>query len=152
MVDLGILIGVSILIGCFSFLMYQLGDGYYGEDRMLISRKFVVWGFRIALAFTLSVLYTNPVSINERCLYICGYHFMSSFFSHATYYQLKRWFGGEVLFHFLCHSTNQLIRSSNFHLDEDTKTKSIYAYLDLYAFIRILLFILGYMMVNVKYY
>tara|TARA_A100001037_G_scaffold79513_1_gene71502 strand:+ start:3685 stop:4137 length:453 start_codon:yes stop_codon:yes gene_type:complete len=150
MVELLILIGVSIAIGCFSYVMYTMGDGYYGEDRMLISRKILIWIFRIALGVILTLNYKTYISPNELTLFICGYHLMSSIFVNGTYYQLKRWLGKEYVFHFFSHSINALIRKGGFSFDP--KAKSMYSYLDLYAFIRILLFVLGYLMVNYEYY
>jgi len=137
-----IILGASFFIGLITFIMYQGGEGYYGEDKFLITRKILGWTLRLVTGVALTFFYTTYISINEFCLFVCGYHFMTSFLSNATYFQLKRMINKEEFFHFFSHSINGILYIGS--------RRS--AVIDLYAFIRILLFVLGYLMVNYEYY
>ena len=130
----------STLIGTLEFGVYQAGEGYYSEDRYLIFRKTLEWVFRIGLGISLTFGFREWISINEFWLFVCGYHLMSSIFTKAIFYQLKRSVNREDYFHALCHSINGLFYISRNPI------------IDLYAFVRILLFVLGYIMLNYEYY
>ena len=144
---------ISVVIGIIEYCIYEMGKGYYGEDKYLIIRKATAWILRIGMAICMTKIYTNPISVNEFWLFVFGYHFLSSLPTQGTYYQLKRWWGDEVLFHFFSHSINGLIWTGDYYLDADEKQgKFRYPIIDLYAFIRILLGLLGFIMLTVEYY
>jgi len=148
-----ILYAICVVIGIVEYCFYEIGEGNYGEDRLLVVRKFVTWSLRLGMSIVFAKVCTNPISINEFWLYVCGFHLLSSLPTQGTYYQLKRWFGGETIFHFFSHSINGLIWRGDYFLQTNEKNGKLrYPILDLYAFMRIVLGIFGWIMLNIEYY
>ncbi len=142
---------ISSVIGGIEYMFYVAGKGYYGEDKLMIVRKIVTWGLRIAMSIGFANLFTSPISVNEFWLYVCGYHLLSSLPTQGTYYQFKRTIGGEKLFWFLSHSINGLIWTGKFHFT--TQGGQVrYPIIDLYAFLRIVAGIFGFIMLTVEHY
>ena len=139
------------IVGGLEYMVYVAGKGYYGEDKYLIVRKGATWALRIAIGCGFASLFTDPISINEFWLYVMGYHFLLALPTQGTYYQFKRWMGGEKLFWFLSHSMNGLIWRGKFHFTSGGG-KLRYPILDLYAFVRICLGIVGWLVLTVEYY
>ena len=142
---------LSFAIACIEYIIYVAGQGFYGEDRYLIARKCVAWGLRIAMSIIFASLFTNPISTNEFWLFVFGYHLLSSLPTQGAYYQLKRWWGGEKLFWFFSHSMNGLIWIGKYHFASDNKNVR-HPLIDLYAFLRIVAGIFGFIMLTVEYY
>jgi hypothetical protein len=139
------------IIGGLEYMIYMAGKGYYGEDKYQMIRKGVTWSLRLAIGIGLASLFSDPISTNEFCLYAMGYHLLLSLPTQGTYYQLKRWLGGEKLFWFFSHSINGLIWTGNLHFTSEGG-KIRYPLLDLYAFMRICLGIMGWLILTVEYY
>ena len=142
---------LSFGIAGVEYMIYVAGSGYYGEDRYLVARKGITWALRIAMSIAFTKLFTNPTSTNEFCLFVFAYHLLSSLPTQGAYYQLKRWFGNEKLFWFFSHSRNGLIWTGNYHFVSEKKDLR-YPLLDLYAFLRILAGIFGFIILTVEHY
>jgi len=142
---------IGSIIGGLAYLFYVAGQGYYGEDRLLIVRKVITWGLRIGVSIGFTKLFTSPISINEFWLFVCAYHLLLSLPTHGTYYQLKRSLGGEKLFWFLSHSINGLLWTGKYHFTSNGGNVR-YPLIDLYAFMRIVAGIFGFIMLSVEYY
>jgi hypothetical protein len=142
---------LSMIIAGIEYMIYVAGSGYYGEDRHLVLRKAVAWGLRIAMSIGFASLFTDPISTNEFWLYVFGYHLLSSLPTQGTYYQFKRWFGNEKLFWFFSHSRNGLIWKGKYYFTSDKKDLR-FPILDLYAFLRILAGVFGFIMLTVEHF
>lgn len=149
--QIGLLFLLGAIIGGLEYMVYVAGQGYYGEDKHQVIRKGIAWGLRIAVGIGFASFFTNPISTNEFWLYVMAYHFMLALPTQGAYYQLKRSLGGEKLFWYFSHSINGLIWIGKFHFTSDGG-KLRYPILDLYAFIRIVLGVIGWLILTVEYY
>jgi len=149
--QIGLIFILGAIIGGLEYMVYLAGQGYYGEDKHQVVRKGIAWGLRIAVGIGFASFFTNPISTNEFWLYVMAYHFMLALPTQGAYYQLKRLLGGEKLFWYFSHSINGLIWIGKFHFTSNGK-KLRYPILDLYAFIRICLGIMGWLILTVEYY
>jgi len=109
------------------------------KESFLWVRKIILPFFKLMVAFIVAYFYTNYEFSNEIFINGFGVYFMGISFHKGVFFQLRRMGLAEEDFHFFSHSINSLIPIKNTTI------------IDLYAFGRLVLFLLGYSILYIPY-
>jgi len=128
----------NILYGGVEYIFY-LQQQFNNNEIFLWGRKIILPFIKILISFIIAYTYSTYEFNNEIFINGFGIYFLGSIFQKGSFFQIRRLLLGEDEFHFFSHSINTLIGSGNI------------TWIDVHAFGRILITILGYSILFIEY-